>query len=56
MRGTFAFIDRHQRDLEFYFVTNNTFRAPADYVARLAALGVQTDLDHIVTPLAPLLS
>jgi 4-nitrophenyl phosphatase len=56
VRGTVAFIERHRNDIEFFFVTNNTSKLPEDYIARLAALGVRTDLDHVLTPLAPLIA
>jgi len=56
IRGTVEFIKRNVDDRAFYFVTNNTSKLPEDYRTRLNALGVPADVDHVVTPLAPLVA
>jgi len=56
IRGTVAFINQNMDDRVFYFVTNNTSKLPEDYCTRLNALGIPTDADHVVTPLAPLIA
>lgn len=56
IRGTVAFITRHADDREFYFVTNNTSKLPGEYRARLNELGIPADADHVVTPLAALIT
>jgi HAD superfamily hydrolase (TIGR01450 family) len=53
--GTVEFIDRNARKKTFYFVTNNTSKLPEDYRLRLSAMGIATDSDHVITPLAPLI-
>ena len=56
IRGTVAFITRHADDRAFYFVTNNTSKLPDEYRARLNELGIPADAEHVVTPLAPLIT
>jgi len=56
IRGTVEFINQNMDDRVFYFVTNNTSKLPEDYCTRLNALGIPTDADHVVTPLAPLIA
>jgi HAD superfamily hydrolase (TIGR01450 family) len=56
IRGTVEFISRHADDRAFYFVTNNTSKLPEDYRTRLNALGIPTDAEHVITPLAPLIA
>ncbi|MGB9211969.1 MAG: HAD-IIA family hydrolase, partial [Halobacteriota archaeon] len=55
IRGTVEFITRNVDDRVFYFVTNNTSKLPEEYRKRLSALGIPTNTEHIVTPLAPLI-
>ena len=54
--GTVAFINRHRDEKTFYFVTNNTSKLPEAYLERLAAMGIATDSDHILSPLKPLIA
>jgi HAD superfamily hydrolase (TIGR01450 family) len=56
IRGTVEFISRNIDDRAFYFVTNNTSKLPEEYRARLNALGIPADAEHVVTPLAPLIA
>ncbi|MGZ4846230.1 MAG: HAD-IIA family hydrolase [Halobacteriota archaeon] len=55
IRGTVEFIERNAYKKAFYFVTNNTSKLTEDYRLRLSALGITTDSDHVITPLAPLI-
>jgi HAD superfamily hydrolase (TIGR01450 family) len=55
IRGTVEFIERNAHKKAFYFVTNNTSRLPEDYRLRLSAMGIITDSNHVITPLAPLI-
>ena len=55
IRGTVEFIERNAHKKAFYFVTNNTSKLPEDYRLRLNAMGITTDSDHVITPLAPLI-
>ncbi len=54
--GTVAFIRALHARKAFYFVSNNTSKTPDDYVARLRALGIPTDSEHVLTPLTPLVT
>jgi HAD superfamily hydrolase (TIGR01450 family) len=54
--GTVEFIDRNAHKKAFYFVTNNTSKLPEDYRLRLSAMGIATESDRVITPLAPLIS
>jgi HAD superfamily hydrolase (TIGR01450 family) len=56
IRGTVEFINRNISHRAFYFVTNNTSKLPEDYRARLIGLGIPADAEHVVTPLAPLIT
>jgi HAD superfamily hydrolase (TIGR01450 family) len=56
IRGTVEFINRNAQERAFYFLTNNTSKLPEDYRLRLNTMGISTDGDHIITPLAPLIA
>jgi HAD superfamily hydrolase (TIGR01450 family) len=54
--GTIAFINENANHKDFYFVSNNTSKVPDEYLAKLNAMGIHADCDHILTPLTPLIS
>ena len=56
IRGAVKFIDRSAYKKEFYFVSNNTSKLAEDYHLKLSAMNVTTIIDHVITPLAPLIS
>jgi len=56
IRGAVKFIDRYAHKKAFYFVTNNTSKLAEDYRLKLSAMNLTTDSDHVITPLAPLIS
>ncbi len=56
IRGTVEFINRTAQERAFYFVTNNTSKLPEEYLIKLNSMGITTDTDHVVTPLAPLIA
>lgn len=37
-----------ERGIHHYFLSNNSSRSKADYVAKLSRMGIQTDRDHIL--------
>ena len=55
VEGTIDFIRKNIRSHEFYFLTNNTSKTPADYVRRLRGFGINTDDSHIISPYIPLI-
>lgn len=49
LQKSIDFIKRAKQ--EIFFLTNNTSKTPSDYVEKLTAFGIYTDLAHIITPL-----
>lgn len=45
---------KNNKDLDVYYLTNNTSKIPNDYKERLASFGIEAELDKIITPLAVL--
>ena len=54
--GTVDFIQRNLRQREIYFLTNNTSKHLADYVRKLAGLGIEVGLERILSPLQALIA
>jgi HAD superfamily hydrolase (TIGR01450 family) len=52
--GAIDFIQRNQGRKELFFLTNNTSRNLADYVAKLARFGLAVGEERILSPLLPL--
>lgn len=52
--GTVDFIRRNAGRFDIYFLTNNTSKNLNDYVAKLRAMDVPVELDHMLSPLIPL--
>ena len=46
LKGFFRLI--HDLDLEYMLVTNNSSRTPAQYVQKLAGMGISTTTDHVL--------
>lgn len=46
---------KNNKNLEFYFLTNNSSKNPSDYVKKLNSFGIKTDEKHILTPLKALI-
>ena len=44
------------KNLEFYFLTNNTSKIPSEYAQRLNSLGINANEKDILTPLFPLIN
>ena len=54
--GTVDFILRHHKEKEFYFLSNNTSKSVTTYIEKLARLGISATLDHILSPITPLVA
>lgn len=54
IRGTVDFILRHQNDIDFYYLSNNTSKAPATYVNKLTRMGLPVKLEQFLSPITPL--
>lgn len=42
---------KSNKDLDYYFLTNNTSKIPQEYIDRLADFGIETKEKNIITPL-----
>lgn len=49
------FIKRHINDFDFFFLTNNTSKTPANYVEKLTKVGINVKEEQIITPLYSLI-
>lgn len=54
IQPTIDFVRRNLGEKEIYFLSNNTSRNPADYVAKLAGFGLDVGVGQILSPLVPL--
>lgn len=52
--GAVDFIVRHWRDLDFYFLSNNTSKGPETYVRKLNGMGIRATRAHFLFPTTPL--
>ncbi len=52
--GTIDFIKRNLGKKEIFFLTNNTSKNLADYIKKLAGFGIDVAIDHLLSPLLPL--
>lgn len=55
IKGTIDFINAHP-EIDFYYLTNNTSKLPADYVEVLSNLGLSLDESKIITPIYSLIN
>ena len=56
IQGTIDFILRHQSTIDFYYLSNNTSKAPATYVNKLSSMGIPVSLDQFLSPVTPLVA
>ena len=54
IEGTVRFIRKRWNEADFYFLSNNTFKSPRTYVAKLQGMGIPAGPEHILTPTTPL--
>ena len=52
--GTVDFIRRNLPARDIYFLTNNTSKDLRSYVKKLRGMGIDIDLEHMLSPLLPL--
>ena len=48
IQGTVDFILRHHNDTDFYYLSNNTSKAPATYVNKLTQMGIPVRLEQFL--------
>ncbi len=46
---------QNNKNLEYYFLTNNTSKVPSEYAQRLNSIGIKAEEKDILTPLFPLM-
>ena len=56
IRGTIDFILRHRDAIDFHFLSNNTSKSPLTYINKLERMGIPATLDHILSPVTPLVA
>lgn len=52
--GAVNFIQKHWRDLDFYFLSNNTSKSPQTYVRKLNGMGIPATRELLLSPVTPL--
>lgn len=52
--GAVRFIQSHAGILDFYFLSNNTSKAPATYVRKLRSMGIAAEPWQLLSPTTPL--
>ena len=52
--GTIRYIQENPFKQDIYFLTNNTSKNLDEYLTKLARFGIHTDLEHMISPLLPL--
>ena len=55
IQGTIDFILRHRQHIDFYYLSNNTSKAPSTYIDKLTKLGIPVIPNQILSPITPLL-
>lgn len=55
-RETTDFILRHWDIIDLHFLSGNASKAPTTYVNKLTRMGISTTLDHILSPVIPLIT
>ena len=54
IQGAVDFIIRHWRDVDFFFLSNNTSKGPDTYLRKLNGMGIQATLQNFLFPTTPL--
>ena len=52
--GTINFILRHQKDIDFFYLSNNTSKSPSTYVNKLRGMGIPVQPEQFLSPVTPL--
>lgn len=54
--NTINFINQNSDKFDFYYMTNNTSCGLHDYIEKLLRFGIKTSIEHIISPLIPLVA
>lgn len=52
--GTVNFILQHWKDIDFFFLSNNTSKSPESYVRKLRKMGIPVSTQQLLSPVVPL--
>lgn len=52
--GAVEFVRQHWDRFDFYFLSNNTSKAPSTYVRKLNGMGIPATREHLLSPVTPL--
>ncbi|MBO4335162.1 MAG: HAD-IIA family hydrolase [Desulfovibrio sp.] len=56
IKGAVQFIQKHWKDLDFYFLTNNTSKSLSTYVTKLKSMGIPAQREILLSPVLPLVN
>ena len=54
IKGAVAFVQRHWEDVDFFFLSNNTSKAPETYIKKLNGMGIPARREQLLSPVTPL--
>ncbi|MDE5831781.1 MAG: HAD-IIA family hydrolase [Desulfovibrio sp.] len=54
IEGAVKFIRDHWDDIDFYFLSNNTSKAPDTYIKKLNGMGIKARPEQLLSPVTPL--
>ncbi len=55
IEATINFINKYSNCYDIYFMTNNTSKTPEEYVEKLRKFNIKTTINHILSPVIPLI-
>ena len=56
IEGAVAFVQRHWEDVDFFFLSNNTSKAPETYIKKLNGMGIPARREQLLSPVTPLVA
>ena len=56
IKGAVAFVQRHWEDVDFFFLSNNTSKAPETYIKKLNGMGIPARREQLLSPVTPLVA
>ncbi|MBR3665191.1 MAG: HAD-IIA family hydrolase [Desulfovibrio sp.] len=56
IQGSVRFIQNHWKDIDFYFLTNNTSKSLSTYVTKLKSMGIPAEREILLSPVLPLVN
>lgn len=56
IEGAVAFVQRHWEHVDFFFLSNNTSKAPETYIKKLNGMGIPARREQLLSPVTPLVA